>query len=137
MKKIVMILSVFLILGCSADDKTDSPSENNLIPTDLDITFTNNYGVPVILECWIGTDLDYEEGTVIGNNLQKIYSPNDGPISNGISQILLKLKPEQSILIIVGIPDSSMNVYLNHTIYSGLAKNTEISLNNRGELKSQ
>lgn len=107
-------------LNCKCEaGKSSSSGGSTPVPVSPKLWVTNNYGTTIAYELWRGTDLEYREGNVLGNSLNKIGS-STGLANGSTSSPAITVSNGTSVILIVGVVDMGNYIYVTHAVFNAL-----------------
>lgn len=120
--------------GINSSNTATITVTNNTATT---VSFTNNFGRPIVYEVWNGYDLSYSNSQVIGYG-NKVYSTIDESktVADGSTDIATIDQDEEIImlLVVVGVPHEGINYYMTDDSFSNLSDEVCLDLLNTGDI---
>ncbi|MDH5716688.1 MAG: hypothetical protein OEZ22_03505 [Spirochaetia bacterium] len=142
MKKILYFIFVFTVFLQCENINNDTDDNESSAPKDIIIQIQNDYGHEIVVELWSGSNLDFHEGEVLGDNLQKLYTETNLDVLKlavgEFKEEFYTVSSDKSTLIIVGIPENDDFIYVTDETfeeYPGSSCVIIINLNGQIEIK--
>lgn len=117
--------------GCECKSSS-SDSSATTPPPNPQVSVQNLYGVAVSYEIWTGSNLEYREGTVYGDNLSRIVSITN--IGNGATSSAATISYNGSFLLVIGVLDGSSYVYITNRAVNGYTTTRTFTLQSSGTI---